>query len=100
MAGKPQLAGVTTVVRVLQQHGPAAGANWGPGPVVTVRRDEYKGHEIEVRATCEVLVDGKPIASPILVDEDGLPHYRPLPHYSWPSAISMARQVIDKLDEG
>lgn len=65
------------------------------GPMLTVRKDEYKGHKIEIRTTYEIMIDGKPFSGHMEVSNDGAVHYHPLPNYSWPSAVDFVRQVID-----
>jgi hypothetical protein len=82
--------------KALKKNKPrAAHAQHGGGPMVTVRKDEYKGHKVEIKTTYEIKIDGKPFSGHMEVSSEGAVHYHPLPNYSWPSAVDMVRQVID-----
>ncbi len=69
------------------------------GPIQTVRRDTYRGHEIVVRTTYEIEVDGRPLRGHLGVHNDGSVHYHPLPNHSFDSALELVRQVIDSFPE-
>jgi hypothetical protein len=62
---------------------------------ITVRNDVYRGHEIVVRTTYEIEVDGEPLGGHFGVDTSGQVHYHGLPNYSVGSAVDLVRQVID-----
>lgn len=74
-------------------HGAHHGAN------VSVRTTIHKGHEIEVRTTYEIMVDGKPLEGHMGVGDDGRVHYHPIPNYSSGSMLDLIRSVIDAFPE-
>ncbi len=55
----------------------------------------YRGKEISVKTTYEILIDKKPLKMHIEVMDDGAIHCHGLPNYSFPSAIDMAKAIID-----
>ncbi len=65
------------------------------GPMATVRTVRYKDHEIVIRTTYEIEIDGKPLGGHIGVSNAGWVHTHTLPNYSFPSAVDMVRQLID-----
>ena len=69
------------------------------GSVITVRSDTYRGHDITVRTTYEVEVDGRPLRGHFGVGNDGRVHYHPLPNHNFESALELVRQVIDSFPE-
>ncbi len=71
----------------------------GHGAIETVRTATHRGHEIVVRTTYEIEVDGRPLKGHLNVGNDGSVHYHPLPNYSFDSALDLVRQVIDSFPE-
>jgi hypothetical protein len=65
------------------------------GPMTTVRTVRYMDHEIVIRTTYEIEVDGRPLRGHIGVSNAGSVHTHTLPNYSFPSAVDMVRQLID-----
>jgi hypothetical protein len=71
-----------------------------PGPIETVRTARYRGHEIMVRTTYLIEIDGSPIGGHLFVTNSGDVQIHALPNYTFPSAVDMARQLIDAFPEG
>ncbi|MGI5127965.1 hypothetical protein ACQEVB_14230 [Pseudonocardia sp. CA-107938] len=71
-----------------------------PGPVETVRTDRYGEHDISVRTTYLIEIDGRPIGGHLFVTNSGDVQVHALPNYSFASAIDMARQLIDAFPDG
>jgi hypothetical protein len=69
------------------------------GPLVTERRDSYRGHEILIRTTYEIEVDGSPLETMIQVGNGGQVLTHGLPNYSFPSAVALVRELIDVFPE-
>jgi hypothetical protein len=65
------------------------------GPATSVRETDYKGHHIEVRTTYEIKVDGRPIASHLVVTDEGQVQCHALPNYTFQSALDVVRSLID-----
>jgi hypothetical protein len=54
-----------------------------------------KGHQITVRTTYEITVDGRPFAIHATVDDNGRVHYHGLPTRDFPSIIGLIQKAID-----
>ncbi|MEF3366079.1 hypothetical protein V3H18_05965 [Methylocystis sp. 9N] len=67
----------------------------GAGGAVSVRKDDYNGHAIEIRTTYQILVDGKKIRAPLSVDAAGQVHCHSLPNYQTASAVDLVKALID-----
>jgi hypothetical protein len=74
---------------------PPAGTHTHHGPMRTVREDEYHGHQIVVKTTYEIEVDGRPVTGHLGVANDGRVHYHPTPNLSFASAVDLVRSLID-----
>lgn len=74
-------------------------AGHGAGGAQSVRKDDYRGHEIEIVTTYKILVDGKKIRAPLGVDAAGKVHCHSLPNYQTASAVDMVRALIDGFPE-
>ena len=74
-------------------HG-AAHAHHG-GAHASVRTVSYKGHEIVIRTTYEITVDGQPFDVSVSVDNTGRVHYHGLPTRDFPSTVDLVKKVID-----
>lgn len=76
-----------------------------PDDVVTVEHHDhsmgsertvtYKGHEIVVRTTYAITVDGQPFEAAINVDNGGRVHYHGLPTRDFSSVIALVKKAID-----
>lgn len=71
----------------------------GHGPIQTVRKDTYRGHQIVVRTTYEIDVDGELLTDHLSVRNNGTVHTHDLPNYSFGSALELVRQMIDAFPE-
>ena len=69
------------------------------GPIETVRRDTYRGHEITVRTTYVIEVDGRPIGGHLHVGRSGDVQAHALPNSTFGSAIDLVREMIDVFPE-
>jgi hypothetical protein len=65
------------------------------GPSETIRTDDYKGHQIVIKTTYEILVDGRPLAGHLGVANDGRLNNHALPNFVFSSAVEMVRRLID-----
>lgn len=65
------------------------------GRIETTRKDEHKGHQITIRTTYEIEVDGQIREIPLGIDNDGQLHCHALPNYEFNSAIGMVKFLID-----
>lgn len=69
------------------------------GPIETVRRDHYRGHEITIRTTYAIEVDGRPLGGHLHVGRSGDVQAHALPNYTFPSAVDLVREMIDVFPE-
>jgi hypothetical protein len=60
-----------------------------------LRTATYKGHQIAIRTTYEITIDGQPLEAHMAVSNDGRVHYHGLPNYSSSSGIDLMKEVID-----
>jgi hypothetical protein len=72
-----------------------AGHDHGGDDRVSVRRATHDGHEIVVRTTYEITVDGEPFDVHMNVDNAGRVHYHGLPTRDFASMIDLVAKVID-----
>jgi hypothetical protein len=71
----------------------------GDGSIETLREDDYEGHHIVIRTTYRIEVDGKVLAVPLALGNDGQLHVHSLPNYQFASAIDMVKRLIDSFPE-
>jgi hypothetical protein len=64
-----------------------------------MRYASYEGHDITVRTTYEIKVDGEPFAVPVTVDNNGRVHYHGLPTRDFASVIDLVKKAIDTFPE-
>lgn len=64
-----------------------------------VRKDDYKGHHIEVRTTYHITVDGNEVTGHLMLTNSGQVQYHGMPNYSFDSAIQLVRALIDNFPE-
>ncbi|MDP8931972.1 MAG: hypothetical protein M3O70_26235 [Actinomycetota bacterium] len=69
------------------------------GPTETVRRSTYRGHEIVIRTTYRIEVDGVPVDGHVGVASDGQVHYHAIPNLSFASAVDLVEQLIEAFPE-
>lgn len=72
-----------------QRHEPHAGAT------ESVREATYRGHEIVIRTSYHLEVDGVAVEGHMGVTNDGQVHYHPIPNLSFNSAVDLVKQLID-----
>jgi hypothetical protein len=72
-----------------------AGHEHGGDARASVRRATHDGHEIVVRTTYEITVDGEPFDVHMNVDNAGRVHYHGLPTRDFASVIDLVAKVID-----
>jgi hypothetical protein len=63
--------------------------------VASVRTASYKGHEIVIKTTYEITVDGRPFEAPLIVDNGGRVYYHGLPTRDFASAVDLVENAID-----
>lgn len=61
----------------------------------SVRTVSYKGHEIVIKTTYEITVDGKPFDVAVIVDNDGRVYYHGLPTRDFASTVELVESAID-----
>lgn len=65
------------------------------GELSSTRRASHQGHEIVVRTTYEITVDGQPFDVHLTVDNSGRVHYHGLPTRDFASVIGLVEKAID-----
>lgn len=66
---------------------------------VSVRKVNYRGHDILIRTRYEIEVDGRPFAPAVTVDLGGRVHYHGLPTRDFSSMVDLVRKAIDTFPE-
>jgi hypothetical protein len=61
----------------------------------TTRKTEYRGKSIKIETTYKITIDGEPFISHTTVMDDGSVHCHDFPNYSFPSAVDMAKKILD-----
>jgi len=77
-----------------EELGRAAGQHHG-GELASIRRVTHKGHDIVVRTSYEITVDGRPFDVHVTVDNGGRVHYHGLPTRDFASVIDLVTKAID-----
>lgn len=65
------------------------------GAGVSVREATYKGHQIIIRTSYEITVDGQPVTGHVNVSNEGDVQYHAIPNFSFGSAVDLVRKLID-----
>ena len=65
------------------------------GPMDAVRSISHRGHEIVIRTTYEITVDGHPFNAHVAVGNDGRVHYHGLPTRDFESTVDLVKKVVD-----
>lgn len=65
----------------------------------SLREADHQGHHIEIRTTYSILVDGRPLPTHVVVNNDGTLHSHALPNYTFASAVNMVKKIIDYFPE-
>ena len=92
------------VERVTEQGGRLPrqdqGHDHGHGsPMESTREATYRGHQIVIRTTYRIEVDGRSIEGHLGVTNDGQVHYHAVPNLSFASAVDLVKQLIDTFPE-
>ena len=61
----------------------------------SVREANHEGHHIVIRTKYTILVDDKPMVTPLHIANNGQLRCHALPNYSFPSAVDLVKQLID-----
>lgn len=69
------------------------------GELASVRTATHRGHEIVVRTTYAISVDGQPFDVALTVDNGGRVHYHGLPTRDFGSAIALVKKAIDQFPD-
>ena len=72
-----------------------AAAHHHAGPMAAVRTVSHRGHEIVIRTTYEITVDGQPFEANVTVDNDGRVHYHGLPTRDFESTVDLVKKAVD-----
>jgi hypothetical protein len=65
----------------------------------SVRTETYKGHDIVVRTSYQITVDGRDFPIAPSLNNAGMVHYHGLPTRSFPSAVDLVKDAIDTFPE-
>jgi len=61
----------------------------------TTRTALHRDHKIKIETTYRIEIDDKPLTLHTVALDDGTVHCHGLPNYSFPSAIDLAKSIID-----
>jgi hypothetical protein len=86
---------VLTSLAEAQEDLRSAGSAHVHQPLTDVRTAHHRGHQIIVRTSYEIEVDGSPFDVALIVGDDGHVHYHGLPTQNFSSAIDLVRAAID-----
>jgi hypothetical protein len=84
---------------VLEAGVAGAGVEARGGGEGAVRRGEHLRHEILVRTTYEIAVDGRAFDVAVNVDNAGRVHYDGLPTWDFASVMDLVAKVIDQFPD-
>lgn len=74
---------------------PGSGHRGHQKSFTSTRTALHRGRKIKIRTTYRIEIDDEPLALHTLVMDDGTVHCHGLPNYSFPSAIDLAKSIID-----
>lgn len=86
---------VLTSLAEAQEDLRSAGSAHLHQPLTDIRTARHRGHEIVVRTSYEIEVDGSPFDVALIVGDDGHVHYHGLPTQNFSSALDLVRAAID-----
>ncbi|MEO6958257.1 MAG: hypothetical protein ABI137_16060 [Antricoccus sp.] len=72
-----------------------AGHAHGGDEISSLRQATHNGHQITVRTTYQITVDGQPFDVHLTVDNKGRVHYHGLPTRDFASVIGLVEKAID-----
>jgi hypothetical protein len=93
---------ITEINRILNTDGKYSidhGSHNHDNKLVSIRKDEYKGHKISITTTYDIEVDGKKIFPPLHVNNNGSVSAHIVPNYASSSAIELVKILIDSFPE-
>ncbi len=61
----------------------------------TIREAAYRGKAIRIETAYKITIDDQPVTTHTMVLDDGTVHCHAFPNYSFPSAIDMAKKIVD-----
>lgn len=61
----------------------------------TVRLATYRDRKIRVETTYKITINEEPVTTHTTVLDDGSVHCHSFPNYSFPSAMDLARKIVD-----
>lgn len=76
----------------------AAGPHHGD-TLASIRHATHDGHDIVVRTSYQITVDGRPFDVHVVVDNDGRVYYHGLPTRDFASVIDLVAKAIDTFPE-
>jgi hypothetical protein len=65
-------------------------------PMESVRVAEHGGHRITIRTRYTIEVDGRPLRTHLVLDNDGQLACHALPNYAFGSAVDLVKHLIDQ----
>lgn len=74
---------------------PGSGHHGHQKSFTSTRQAHHRGHKIKIRTTYRIEIDDTPLTLHTMVMDDGTVHCHGLPNYSFPSAIDLAKSIID-----
>ncbi len=63
--------------------------------VSATRTAQYKGHDIEIKTTYEIRIDGELFPGHVMVDDEGHLHCHSIPYATYGSAVDFVKSLID-----
>jgi len=64
-----------------------------------VESEDYKGHQIVIRTTYHIEVDGTPLMGHLSVDSDGHVESHALPNYDFTTPMNFVKKLIDEFPQ-
>lgn len=74
---------------------PGGGHHGHQKSFTSTREAHHCGHKIKIKTTYRIEIDDEPLTLHTTVLEDGTVHCHGLPNYSFPSAVDLAKSIID-----
>lgn len=74
---------------------PGSGHHGHQKSFTSTRTAHHRGKKIKIKTTYRIEIDDEPLTLHTMVMDDGSVHCHGLPNYSFPSAIDMAKSIVD-----
>ena len=81
--------------RLPDGYKPESGHRQHQKSFTSTRTALHRGHRIKIKTTYRIEIDDEPLALHTMVLDNGNVHCHGLPNYSFPSAIDLAKSIID-----